>query len=260
MVEILAGADASSASRPRGDSSRSPTARMWCFGPRARRRRPSSAQRAGVRGVRHRGAGICLERLRGLDVHGKTVMVLMDDPGYAAKDPKVFKGGAKTYYGRWEYKIEEAERQGRPACCCSRQRRRRLRLERGAQHLDRRPVGSGDGRRRQRPSRPSKAGSRRMRRAPCSARRDSTSRRRRRPPRMRGSRRFPRGCGSTPCCITAFGGSPLQMSSRCCPAAAAVASMSFIRPTGTIWATTRRSRGTTFSMGRLTMPPGPPAS
>ena len=48
----------------------------------------------------------------GLDVHGKTVLVLMDDPGYAAKDPKVFKGGAKTYYGRWEYKIEEAERQG----------------------------------------------------------------------------------------------------------------------------------------------------
>jgi Zn-dependent M28 family amino/carboxypeptidase len=48
----------------------------------------------------------------GLDVHGKTVMVLIDDPGYATKDPKVFKGGAMTYYGRWEYKIEEAERQG----------------------------------------------------------------------------------------------------------------------------------------------------
>jgi len=48
----------------------------------------------------------------GLDVHGKTVMVLIDDPGYATKDPKVFKGGTMTYYGRWEYKIEEAERQG----------------------------------------------------------------------------------------------------------------------------------------------------
>ncbi len=48
----------------------------------------------------------------GLDVHGKTVMVLMDDPGWATKDPKVFKGGTMTYYGRWEYKIEEAERQG----------------------------------------------------------------------------------------------------------------------------------------------------
>jgi Zn-dependent M28 family amino/carboxypeptidase len=48
----------------------------------------------------------------GLDVHGKTVMVLIDDPGYATKDPKVFKGGTMTDYGRWEYKIEEAERQG----------------------------------------------------------------------------------------------------------------------------------------------------
>jgi len=28
------------------------------------------------------------------------------------KDPKVFKGGALTYYGRWDYKIEEAARQG----------------------------------------------------------------------------------------------------------------------------------------------------
>ena len=28
------------------------------------------------------------------------------------KDPKVFKGGAMTYYGRWAYKIEEAARQG----------------------------------------------------------------------------------------------------------------------------------------------------
>jgi Zn-dependent M28 family amino/carboxypeptidase len=48
----------------------------------------------------------------GLDVHGKTVLVLVDDPGYGSKDPKVFKGGAMTYYGRWSYKIEEAARQG----------------------------------------------------------------------------------------------------------------------------------------------------
>jgi len=46
------------------------------------------------------------------DVHGKTVVVLMNDPGYATKDSKVFKGGAATYYGRWAYKIEEAVRQG----------------------------------------------------------------------------------------------------------------------------------------------------
>ena len=46
------------------------------------------------------------------DVHGKTVLVLVNDPGYATKDPKVFKGGAMTYYGRWSYKIEEAARHG----------------------------------------------------------------------------------------------------------------------------------------------------
>jgi Zn-dependent M28 family amino/carboxypeptidase len=48
----------------------------------------------------------------GIDVHGKTVVVLVNDPGYATKDPKVFKGGAMTYYGRWAYKVEEAARQG----------------------------------------------------------------------------------------------------------------------------------------------------
>ena len=48
----------------------------------------------------------------GLDVHGKTVVVLVNDPGYGTKDPTVFKGGAMTYYGRWAYKIGEAARQG----------------------------------------------------------------------------------------------------------------------------------------------------
>jgi Zn-dependent M28 family amino/carboxypeptidase len=46
------------------------------------------------------------------DVRGKTVVVLANDPGYASKDPTVFKGGAMTQYGRWAYKIEEAARQG----------------------------------------------------------------------------------------------------------------------------------------------------
>jgi len=48
----------------------------------------------------------------GTDVHGKTVIVLVNDPGYGSKDPKTFKGGAMSYYGRWDYKIEEAARQG----------------------------------------------------------------------------------------------------------------------------------------------------
>jgi Zn-dependent M28 family amino/carboxypeptidase len=47
-----------------------------------------------------------------LDVHGKTVVVLANDPGYASKDPTVFKGNAMTGYGRDAYKVEEAARQG----------------------------------------------------------------------------------------------------------------------------------------------------
>lgn len=48
----------------------------------------------------------------GLDVKGKTVVVLVNDPGYATGDPQVFHGKAMTYYGRWTYKYEEAARQG----------------------------------------------------------------------------------------------------------------------------------------------------
>jgi Zn-dependent M28 family amino/carboxypeptidase len=47
-----------------------------------------------------------------LDVHGKTVLLLIGDPGYASKDPTVFKGNAMTDYGRLSYKVEEAARQG----------------------------------------------------------------------------------------------------------------------------------------------------
>jgi Zn-dependent M28 family amino/carboxypeptidase len=50
-----------------------------------------------------------------LDVHGKTVVVLANDPGYASKDPTVFKGNAMTEYGRDAYKLEEAARQGAQA-------------------------------------------------------------------------------------------------------------------------------------------------
>src|SRR5271169_3214584 len=48
----------------------------------------------------------------GIDVHGKTVVVLAGDPGYASKDPTVFKGNSMSGYGRWAYKVEEAGRQG----------------------------------------------------------------------------------------------------------------------------------------------------
>mgnify|MGYP001025382794 FL=1 len=48
----------------------------------------------------------------GLEVKGKTVLVLINDPGYATEDPELFNGRAMTYYGRWTYKYEEAARQG----------------------------------------------------------------------------------------------------------------------------------------------------
>jgi Zn-dependent M28 family amino/carboxypeptidase len=48
----------------------------------------------------------------GLDVRGKTVVVLVNDPGFATEDPALFSGRTMTYYGRWTYKYEEAARQG----------------------------------------------------------------------------------------------------------------------------------------------------
>lgn len=51
----------------------------------------------------------------GLDVEGKTVVMFVNDPGYATQDPELFNGNAMTYYGRWTYKFEEAARQGAAA-------------------------------------------------------------------------------------------------------------------------------------------------
>lgn len=52
----------------------------------------------------------------GLDVKGKVVLVLVNDPGYNAHDSTLFKGSTMTYYGRWTYKFEEAARQGAKGC------------------------------------------------------------------------------------------------------------------------------------------------
>jgi Zn-dependent M28 family amino/carboxypeptidase len=46
----------------------------------------------------------------GLDVKGKIVFCLVNDPGLY--DSAIFRGRILTYYGRWTYKIEEAQRQG----------------------------------------------------------------------------------------------------------------------------------------------------
>jgi hypothetical protein len=51
----------------------------------------------------------------GLDVKGKTVVMLVNDPGFHVHDASLFEGKRMTYYGRWTYKFEEAARQGAAA-------------------------------------------------------------------------------------------------------------------------------------------------
>ncbi len=51
----------------------------------------------------------------GLDVAGKTVVILVNDPGFETGNEELFNGRAMTYYGRWTYKYEEAARQGAAA-------------------------------------------------------------------------------------------------------------------------------------------------
>jgi Zn-dependent M28 family amino/carboxypeptidase len=48
----------------------------------------------------------------GVDVKGKIVLVMVNDPPAPASEPTLFGGKALTYYGRWTYKYEEAARQG----------------------------------------------------------------------------------------------------------------------------------------------------
>src|SRR5688572_32051983 len=62
---------------------------------------------------------------KGVDVRGKTILMLINDPqvraagasdsGAAALDTAMFKGRAMTYYGRWTYKYEIASEKGAAA-------------------------------------------------------------------------------------------------------------------------------------------------
>jgi Zn-dependent M28 family amino/carboxypeptidase len=51
----------------------------------------------------------------GIDMRGKTAVILVNDPGFVTKDESLFRGRAMTYYGRWTYKYEEAARRGAAA-------------------------------------------------------------------------------------------------------------------------------------------------
>ena len=74
-----------------------------------------------LRRVRRGRPGVWLGRLQGLDVRGKTLIMLVNDPAVpdpkdpARLDPAMFKGRAMTYYGRWTYKYEIAAKLGAAA-------------------------------------------------------------------------------------------------------------------------------------------------
>jgi len=51
----------------------------------------------------------------GIDVKGKTVVMLINDPGFDTRRLNLFNGRSMTYYGRWTYKFEEAAKQGATA-------------------------------------------------------------------------------------------------------------------------------------------------
>ena len=80
-------------------------------------RRPVPESRLRNAGIVYAGYGIVAPEYgwndyAGLDVRGKLVLALVNDPGYATQDPKLFTGNAMTYYGRWAYKFAEAVRRG----------------------------------------------------------------------------------------------------------------------------------------------------
>jgi Zn-dependent M28 family amino/carboxypeptidase len=49
---------------------------------------------------------------KGVDVKGRVLVMLVNDPAPTAAEPNRFAGKSLTYYGRWTYKFEEAARRG----------------------------------------------------------------------------------------------------------------------------------------------------
>ena len=80
---------------------------------------PYPAERVAIKGSEmiFCGFGIQAEEydwddFKGIDVKGKTIVVLINDPGLYSDDPTLFKGRELTYYGRWTYKFEKAAELG----------------------------------------------------------------------------------------------------------------------------------------------------
>jgi Zn-dependent M28 family amino/carboxypeptidase len=49
---------------------------------------------------------------KGMDLKGKVLLVLVNEPAPTAAEPGLFEGPDLSYFGRWTYKFEEAARQG----------------------------------------------------------------------------------------------------------------------------------------------------
>jgi len=52
-----------------------------------------------------------------VDVRGKVLVVMANDPQPTAQEPDRFGGQAMTYYGRWVYKFERPAGAAPAACC-----------------------------------------------------------------------------------------------------------------------------------------------
>src|SRR6202044_722511 len=52
------------------------------------------------------------EDIKGTNLKGKILLLLVNDPPATPEEPLLFGGPEMTYYGRWTYKFEEAERLG----------------------------------------------------------------------------------------------------------------------------------------------------
>ena len=48
----------------------------------------------------------------GMDMKGKTAVILINDPGYGGDDPEFFNGDIMTYAGRWDYKYDTVDKMG----------------------------------------------------------------------------------------------------------------------------------------------------
>ena len=261
MVEILAGADAALVDRrPQRDASRLAYGKdMVIWTKRRPARGGTAAQRTGVRRLRHRRAGICLERLR-------RHRCARQDRGGAGQRSGIRLQGSQGVQGRRHDLLRPLglqDRGGRAAGRRGRAADSRCRCGRATAGTWSRAPGAARNwnspRRTAMPAaRPSKAGCRRMRRARCSLRRGSIWRRPQRPPRrIRDSRRCRWACSvdatlhnsvrqfnSANVIALLPGGS---RHTRICPVHRAL---------GFIWAATPRAPATTYSMARSTMPSG----